>query len=107
MISIDPTRKPPETYTLVENFCLGLRRLELFGRTHSLRPGWVTVGEGLDELDPELGAVKWEREWWDYHVHSITDMNGRHVVPTSAGTLCVKSQYRKAANLTECTPHRN
>src|SRR5258708_512168 len=66
-------RKPPETYTLMENFCLGLRRLELFGKltpmtsrrhyhhlaadpsshhsdmavvefcSHSFRPGWVTV----------------------------------------------------------------
>jgi mRNA m6A methyltransferase non-catalytic subunit len=39
----DPTRKPPEIYTLVENFCLGLRRLELFARARSLRRGWVSV----------------------------------------------------------------
>ena len=39
----DPTRKPPEMYTLIENFCLGLRRLEVFGRPSSLRRGWVTV----------------------------------------------------------------
>ncbi|KIY43718.1 MT-A70-domain-containing protein [Fistulina hepatica ATCC 64428] len=39
----DPTRKPPEMYTLIENFCLGLRRLELFGRPSSLQRGWVTV----------------------------------------------------------------
>ena len=39
----DPTRKPPEMYTLIENFCLGLRRLELFARARSLRRGWVSV----------------------------------------------------------------
>ncbi|KAF8331940.1 MT-A70-domain-containing protein [Cantharellus anzutake] len=65
----DPTRKPPETYTLIENFCLGLRRLELFGKltpttssptksregrdlqSHSFRPGWVTVL--MDEIPDE------------------------------------------------------
>ncbi|KAF9554800.1 MT-A70-domain-containing protein, partial [Agrocybe pediades] len=39
----DPARKPPEMYTLIENFCLGMRRLEIFGRLSSLRRGWVTV----------------------------------------------------------------
>ncbi|KAI0030836.1 MT-A70-domain-containing protein, partial [Vararia minispora EC-137] len=37
----DPTRKPPEMYTLIENFCLGTRRLEIFARAHSVRRGWV------------------------------------------------------------------
>ncbi|KAJ7279036.1 MT-A70-domain-containing protein [Mycena rebaudengoi] len=40
----DPTRKPPEMYTLIENFCLGTRRLEIFGRAaSSIRRGWVTA----------------------------------------------------------------
>ncbi|KIM81933.1 hypothetical protein PILCRDRAFT_29225, partial [Piloderma croceum F 1598] len=40
----DPTRKPPEMYTLIENFCLGTRRLEIFGKARSsLRRGWVCV----------------------------------------------------------------
>ncbi|KIJ18143.1 hypothetical protein PAXINDRAFT_71980 [Paxillus involutus ATCC 200175] len=52
----DPTRKPPEMYTLIENFCLGTRRLEVFGRARSsLRRGWVTVlAEGEQERVPEL-----------------------------------------------------
>ncbi|EIW76676.1 MT-A70-domain-containing protein, partial [Coniophora puteana RWD-64-598 SS2] len=42
--SADPTRKPPEMYTLIENFCLGTRRLEIFGRARSsLRRGWVSA----------------------------------------------------------------
>jgi len=45
----DPTRKPPEMYTLIENFCLGLRRLELFARARSLRRGWVSVLEDGEE----------------------------------------------------------
>ena len=39
----DPTLKPPEMYTLIENFCLGLRRLEIFGRARTLRRGWVSA----------------------------------------------------------------
>lgn len=53
----DPTRKPPEMYTLIENFCLGLRRLELFAHAHSLRRGWVSVlAEGEETNVPVVQA---------------------------------------------------
>ncbi|BEI94536.1 uncharacterized protein CcaverHIS019_0701080 [Cutaneotrichosporon cavernicola] len=39
----DGPRTPPYLYTLIENFCLGARRLELFGDGARARPGWVTV----------------------------------------------------------------
>ncbi|KAH9052025.1 MT-A70-domain-containing protein [Lactarius deliciosus] len=53
----DPTRKPPEMYTLIENFCLGLRRLELFARARSLRRGWVSVlAEGEETHVPTVQA---------------------------------------------------
>lgn len=41
---IDARSKPPELYNIAENFCLGTRRLELFGRNRNLRRGWLTVG---------------------------------------------------------------
>ena len=53
----DPTRKPPEMYSLIESFCLGARRLEVFGRRrpgHQLRRGWVTV---LLDDDGDINAV--------------------------------------------------
>jgi mRNA (2'-O-methyladenosine-N6-)-methyltransferase len=54
----DPTRKPPEMYTLVENFCLGLRRLELFARARSLRRGWLSVlAEGEEAHVPVVQAL--------------------------------------------------
>lgn len=40
----DPLRKPPELYDLIENFCMGTRRLELFGNARDVRPGWLTLG---------------------------------------------------------------
>eukprot|EP00741_Cyanophora_paradoxa_P002973 tig00000655_g2886.t1 len=40
-------RKPEEVYHVVEHFCLGQRRLELFGETHNIRQGWLTLGRDL------------------------------------------------------------
>ena len=41
------TKKPHETYRIIERFCNSQRRLELFGNDHNLRPGWVTVGRDI------------------------------------------------------------
>jgi mRNA (2'-O-methyladenosine-N6-)-methyltransferase len=41
------TRKPEEMYEIIERFCLGRRRLELFGEDHNIRPGWLTLGSSL------------------------------------------------------------
>ncbi|KAJ1542000.1 hypothetical protein HK405_010264, partial [Cladochytrium tenue] len=46
-------RKPEEIYTIIENFCLGRRRLELFGSDATVRNGWVTVG-------PEVTATNFD-----------------------------------------------
>ena len=49
-------RKPPELYTIAENFCLGTRRLELFGTNRNLRRGWLTAGLELGPDAPEWPA---------------------------------------------------
>lgn len=54
--SFDARAKPPELMDLVENFCLGTRRLELFGRNRNLRRGWLTVGK---DVGPDRPG--WER----------------------------------------------
>ncbi|EJD52159.1 MT-A70-domain-containing protein [Auricularia subglabra TFB-10046 SS5] len=78
----DPTRKPPEMYTLIENFCLGLRRLEVFGRAHSLRPGWLTVGDATELAQGnEVGAQAWTREGWEAELGKT---NGKIVVPMTS-----------------------
>jgi len=41
------TQKPTELYETVEHFCLGRRRLELFGLDRNMRDGWLTLGRGL------------------------------------------------------------
>lgn len=39
--------KPDEIFHIIEHFCLGRRRLHLFGRDSTIRPGWLTVGPDL------------------------------------------------------------
>lgn len=105
----DPTRKPPETYTLIENFCLGTRRLEIFGRARSsLRRGWVTVlAEGEHELVPDLardrapcipdGARPWEKDAWEEITKKLAALGGgKCVVPNTQEieTLRPKSPVR-------------
>ncbi len=39
--------KPVEIFHIIEHFCLGRRRLHIFGRETSIRPGWLTIGSDL------------------------------------------------------------
>lgn len=48
----DMVSKPPELYQTIENFCLGTRRLELFGRNRNLRRGWLTIGLEVGPASP-------------------------------------------------------
>ncbi|KAF7320890.1 hypothetical protein HMN09_00175600 [Mycena chlorophos] len=102
----DPTRKPPEMYTLIENFCLGTRRLELFGRApSSLRRGWVTaLSPGQETRVPREGTVytdegavagPWNHASWDADIKTLAN-GGKFVVPMSAEieTLRPKSPVR-------------
>ncbi|TFK29063.1 MT-A70-domain-containing protein [Coprinopsis marcescibilis] len=113
----DPTRKPPEMYTLIENFCLGLRRLEIFGRPSSLRRGWVTVlgpnqEEQLDSLPDGTVHVAgneggrgtlWTQSDWDEGVKALmlsSNSTNRAVVPMTSeiDALRPKSPVRPGQN---------
>ncbi|XP_023214656.1 N6-adenosine-methyltransferase non-catalytic subunit-like, partial [Centruroides sculpturatus] len=39
--------KPEEIFHIIEHFCLGRRRLHIFGRDTTIRPGWLTLGPDL------------------------------------------------------------
>ncbi|KAF6245562.1 MT-A70-domain-containing protein [Scenedesmus sp. NREL 46B-D3] len=43
------TEKPEELYSIIERFCAGRRRLELFGEDRNIREGWVTVGRSITQ----------------------------------------------------------
>lgn len=45
----ETSRKPDEIYGIVERLVgSGVRKLEIFGRQHNTRPGWLTVGNQLE-----------------------------------------------------------
>lgn len=39
----ETSRKPDEVYGLIERMCPGGRKLEIFGRRHNAKPGWVSA----------------------------------------------------------------
>ena len=41
------TEKPVELYRLIERFCMGRKRIELFGEDRNKRAGWLTLGNSL------------------------------------------------------------
>ena len=41
------TEKPVELYRIIERFCMGRKRIELFGEDRNKRPGWLTLGNSL------------------------------------------------------------
>ncbi|CAB4068226.1 METTL14 [Lepeophtheirus salmonis] len=47
--------KPVEMFHIIEHFCLGTRRLQIFGRDTTIRPGWLTLGPELtmSNFDPK------------------------------------------------------
>jgi mRNA (2'-O-methyladenosine-N6-)-methyltransferase len=59
----ETSRKPDEIYSMIERLAPSARRLEVFGRMHNTRPGWLTVGNQLEGrgmvFDPVLRA-RWE-----------------------------------------------
>lgn len=56
--------KPEEIFHIIEHFCLGKRRLYLFGRDSTIRPGWLTVGPELTEsyFDKEVLSKLFEQD---------------------------------------------
>lgn len=61
----ETSRKPDEIYGIIERL-VGprVKKLEIFGRQHNTRPGWVTIGnqlEGTHLLEEELS---WRYDKW-------------------------------------------
>ncbi|CAD2114219.1 hypothetical protein YYG_00532 [Plasmodium vinckei petteri] len=40
--------KPEELYKIIEKFCLGRRKIELFGTNTNIRNGWLTLGKNMN-----------------------------------------------------------
>ncbi|WWD03279.1 hypothetical protein V865_001330 [Kwoniella europaea PYCC6329] len=89
---------PPYLYTLIENFCLGTRRLELFPTSPNPRRGWVTAS-----TTPVSSITTEEVVPFDHTTYTvmITESDGRPVLPyhTEIDSLRPKSPQRRPRNL--------
>ena len=48
------TEKPVELYRVIERFCMGRKRIELFGEDRNKRHGWLTLGNSLSNSNFNL-----------------------------------------------------
>ena len=74
----ETSRKPDEVYEIAERLCgaeRGVRKLEIFGRKHNRRRGWMTIGNQLDGLRLFESDVveRWNRTYPDKatYVHEL------------------------------------
>ncbi|KAJ3127663.1 N6-adenosine-methyltransferase subunit mettl3 [Nowakowskiella sp. JEL0407] len=44
----ETSRKPDEIYGIIDRLAPGTRKIEIFGRKHNTRDGWITLGNQLD-----------------------------------------------------------
>ncbi|KAF8211379.1 MT-A70-domain-containing protein [Mycena galopus ATCC 62051] len=74
----ETSRKPDEVYGMIERMCPGGRKIEIFGRKHNTRAGWLTLGNqlGPDQIYEEDLAARIKAKYPDRPIN----------VPTSEGT---------------------
>lgn len=59
----ETSRKPDEFYDIIERLVgTHARKLEIFGRTHNTRPGWLTIGNQLQGVSLHEPEVKYNYE---------------------------------------------
>ena len=78
----ETSRKPDEVYGLIERMCPGGRKIEIFGRKHNTRPGWVTLGNQLggDQIHEEdlKARIKARQAKPTFNHEHIIDENYRY-----------------------------
>ncbi|KAF9468987.1 MT-A70-domain-containing protein [Collybia nuda] len=70
----ETSRKPEEVYGLIERMCPGGRKIEIFGRKHNTRPGWLTLGNqlGPDQIYEEDLAVRIKAKYPDRNITPLS-----------------------------------
>ncbi|XP_046361731.1 N6-adenosine-methyltransferase non-catalytic subunit-like [Haliotis rufescens] len=65
--------KPVEIFHIIEHFCLGRRRIHLFARDSTIRPGWLSIGSEVtsSNFDPEVYSNLFPDE--SHHVTGCTE----------------------------------
>lgn len=70
---IGSTEKPEEIYEIIERFCLGRRRLELFANDKTKRKGWVKLGKNIENSNFNYEAYM---KWFEGEVRLDTYVGG-------------------------------
>ncbi|KAI5954137.1 IME4 [Candida margitis] len=61
----ETSRKPDEFYDIIERLVgTHARKLEIFGRTHNTRPGWLTIGNQLQGVSLHEPEVKYNYDMY-------------------------------------------
>lgn len=111
----DPLHKPPELYNIIENFCLGTRRLELFGSSKNLRPGWLTLGTELERPSKDgknenvkqtdsVSAQAYSKEAYDLYFQHESNTGGANLVPTTSEVESLRPRSPGGPNRSSITP---
>ncbi|GLB33550.1 putative MT-A70-domain-containing protein [Lyophyllum shimeji] len=71
----ETSRKPDEVYGLIERMCPGGRKIEVFGRKHNTRPGWLTLGNqlGADQIYEEDLAARIKAKYPERNINVMTN----------------------------------
>lgn len=74
----ETSRKPDEAYGLIERMCPGGRKIEIFGRKHNVRPGWLTLGNQLggDQIFEEDLAARIKARYPERIINAPTGPTG-------------------------------
>ncbi|KAI0068981.1 MT-A70-domain-containing protein [Artomyces pyxidatus] len=74
----ETSRKPDEAYGLIERMCPGGRKIEIFGRRHNTRPGWLTLGNQLggDQIYEEDLAARIKARYPERAISSVATSSG-------------------------------
>ena len=67
--SIGNFNKPQEIKTIIERFCLGRKRLELFGNNSSIKEGWVVIGK-------DVANTNWNKDKYKQWFEGTENLNG-------------------------------
>lgn len=76
----ETSRKPDEVYGIIERMCPGGRKVEIFGRKHNTRPGWLTLGNQLgsaDQICEEDLAERIRAKYPDRTINFVGPRQGR------------------------------
>lgn len=100
---------------MIENFCLGTRRLELFGKPRNCRPGWLTIGKEemvrAGESVPNVRSAQaettntqkmkaeiYDKEAFDSYFLTELRKTGANLVPTTAEVEDLRPRSPGGAN---------